>query len=103
MQTLEDFWTQARQMLPFVGVAVMGAVIRSLRGEWPGWRNFAASVLTAGFGAFVIGLAADDLGLSSGWAFFLSGMIGYSGGRLVDECLKVTTARLGEAAGKEER
>lgn len=94
MQQMNEFWEQAMSALPFVGVAGFGAALQSFKGRWRGWKNFFLSVLSAGFGAFIIGMAGQDMGLSPGWGYFLAGMIGYSGGTLVDEMLAATKARI---------
>lgn len=104
MNEINSFIESVYATLPFVGVAVTGATLQSLKGRWRGWKNFLLSNATAGFGAFLVGIAFQDLGLSQGWAFMLAGMIGYSGGSLMDEVLGVAKQRINRAAGvKDER
>lgn len=83
-----------RDFVPMVAVAVFGAGLQSFHGKWRGWKNFFLSLATAGFGACLVGVLFRGMGISTDIAFFLSGMIGYSGGSLVDNLLDMTTHRL---------
>ena len=100
MEPLNSFWEDAAKAIPYVGIATVGSAIQALKGEWRGWKNFFLSVFSAGFGSFVIGMSASDMGISPGWAYFIAGMIGYSGGKLVDECLSMTTSKLEKVVGE---
>lgn len=83
-----------RDFVPMVAIAVFGAGLQSFHGKWRGWKNFFLSIATAGFGACLVGVLFRGMGISTDIAFFLSGMIGYSGGSLVDNLLDMTTHRL---------
>lgn len=83
-----------RDFIPMIAVAVFGAGLQSFHGKWRGWKNFFLSLATAGFGACLVGVLFRGMGISTDIAFFLSGMIGYSGGSLVDNLLDMTTHRL---------
>ena len=98
MQQMNSFFEQIAQALTLAAVAAVGASIQSVKG-WRGWKNYILSVLSAGFGATILGLAAQDMGITPGWGFFLAGMIGYSGGSLVDDMLRATKGRI---AGKDD-
>jgi len=93
-RSMTNLFDQAKEFLPMIGVACLGAVLQCFHGKWQGWKNFFISVATAGFGACLVGVLFRGMGISEDIAFFFSGMIGYSGGRLVDNMLDVTTCRL---------
>ena len=73
---------------PFLGTAMIGCVLQALKGRWMGWKNFALSAASAGFGAHLTFQLVGDV-FSPGWGQFVSGMVGYSGGTLVDVALEV--------------
>lgn len=94
MNEINRFIESVYATIPFIIVACSGATLQSLKGRWRGWKNFFLSNLTAGFGAFLVGIAFKDLGLTEGWAFILSGMIGYSGGTLMDNVLETAKTKI---------
>jgi len=82
---------------PLVIVGMAGAALQCFK-RWQGWKNFLLSVATSGFGALLVGELARGMSWPGGIAFFVAGMIGYSGGSLVDSFLERTEARIeGEA------
>ena len=87
---------QIYNALPLLCLATLGVIIKGLHGPWTGWKRFVSSLSTAGFGALLIGLCAHDFHLSEGMTYFLSGMIGYSGGSLVDSILAVMEKKIGD-------
>lgn len=92
MEKSSDFWTGLAASVPFLGTALAGSVLQSLKGRWLGWKNFVLSAASAGFGAWIVLNLVPDV-LSQGWGIFASGMIGYSGGSLVDVALAAFTRR----------
>ena len=85
---------------PFIGTALMGCLLQALKTRWQGWRNFTASALSAGFGAWLIYQLVGDV-LTPGWGQVASGMIGYSGGTLVDVMLEAFKTKTEKIIGKE--
>lgn len=92
MEKSNDFWIGISASVPFIGTALAGSVLQSLKGRWLGWKNFVLSAASAGFGAWIVLNLVPDV-LSQGWGIFASGMIGYSGGSLVDVALAAFTRR----------
>ena len=88
MESMNEFSEQLQAAAPFIGTALFGCLIQALKNEWPGWKNFTASALSAGFGAWLVYQFVGDA-LSPQWGIFASGMVGYSGGTLVDVALSV--------------
>ena len=88
MESMKEFSEQLTAAAPFIGTALFGCLIQAIKHEWPGWKNFAASALSAGFGAWIVAQFVGDA-LSPQWGIFASGMVGYSGGTLVDVALTV--------------
>lgn len=91
---------------PVIVVAMFGALLQTIRGKWPGWRNFLYSELAAGFGAFIAGELFHALNLPYGIIVFVAGMIGWSGGELVDLFLSATKEKIvhdGDAEDGEKR
>lgn len=86
MESMEKLTEQLSAVAPFIGTALAGCLLQALKTRWQGWKNFAASAASAGFGAWLVFQLVDDV-LSTGWGIFASGMIGYSGGSLVDVAL----------------
>ena len=78
---------------PFVGTALFGCLLQMLKTGWQGWRNFTVSNLSAAFGAWLVYCLVGDL-FSPGWGQAVSGMIGYSGGKLVDVALAALTHKV---------
>ena len=101
MDELSSFSAAVKGILPLIGVAAVGCSIQCFK-DWQGWRNFIASNLTACFGAFLVGMMSQDVGLSQGFAYGLCGMIGYSGGRLVDEAMGIAKRKIEKVAGVKE-
>ncbi|MBO4311372.1 MAG: hypothetical protein J5828_00045 [Desulfovibrionaceae bacterium] len=93
MDRLKDMTEQLAAAAPFIGTALMGCVLQALKGRWMGWRNFAVSAASAGFGAWLVFQLVGDV-LTPGWGHIASGMIGYSGGALVDVMLAVFTRKV---------
>lgn len=88
MDSMEKLTEQLAAAGPFIGTALMGCLLQALKSpRWPGWRNFAVSALSAGFGAWLVFQLVGDV-LTPGWGQVASGMIGYSGGTLVDVMLE---------------
>ena len=88
MESMKEFGEQMTAAAPFIGTVLFGCLLQAFKHEWPGWKNFTASALSAGFGAWLVFQFVGD-SLSPGWGIFASGMIGYSGGTLVDVALVV--------------
>lgn len=78
---------------PFLGTALFGCLLQTLKTGWQGWRNFLVSNLSAAFGAWIVYCLVGDL-FSPGWGQAVSGMVGYSGGKLVDVALASFTRRV---------
>ena len=97
MERVRDFLTQCLDAIPFICVALAGTLVQVMHGKWPGWRNLIASMSTAGFGALLIGFVTQSLDIPDGITYFLSGMMGYSGGSLVDRLLEATERRVEES------
>ena len=88
MESMKEFGEQMQAAAPFIGTALFGCIIQAIKHEWPGWKNFTASALSAGFGAWMVFQFVGDA-LTPQWGIFASGMVGYSGGTLVDVALTV--------------
>lgn len=94
MESLNRMTEQLAAAAPFIGTALFGCLLQAFKSpRWPGWRNFAASAMSAGFGAWLVFQLVGDV-LSPGWGHIASGMIGYSGGALVDVMLAVFTRKV---------
>lgn len=78
---------------PFIGTALFGCLLQTLKTGWQGWRNFCVSNLSAAFGAWIVYCLVGDL-FSPGWGQAVSGMVGYSGGKLVDVALVALTHKV---------
>jgi len=102
MESMEKLTEQISAAVPFIGTALMGCLLQALKSpRWPGWRNFAVSALSAGFGAWLVFQLVGDV-LTPGWGHIASGMIGYSGGALVDVMLAVFTKHVEKYEGKQQ-
>ena len=88
MESMKEFSEQLTAAAPFIATSLFGCLIQALKNEWPGWKNFTASALSAGFGAWLVFQFVGDA-LTPQWGIFASGMVGYSGGTLVDVALTV--------------
>lgn len=69
-----------------IALAMLGATIQCLKGEWHGWKNFIISNAMAAFGAVVVMSILPHyvpLDVSAG----VAGIVGYSGGSLIDAVL----------------
>ena len=88
MESMKEFGEQLTAAAPFIATSLFGCLTQALKNEWPGWKNFTASALSAGFGAWIVAQFVGDA-LSPQWGIFASGMVGYSGGTLVDVALTV--------------
>ena len=93
MESMEKMTEQLAASAPFIGTALFGCLLQMLKTGWQGWRNFLASQLSAGFGAWLVFQLVGEV-LSQGWGIFASGMIGYSGGKLVDVALAAFTRKV---------
>lgn len=74
------------QNLIALALACFGASVQCLRGTWHGWANFLISNLMAAFSAIICMLILPhylDFELSAG----ITGIVGYSGGTLIDALL----------------
>lgn len=78
---------------PFLGTAMVGCVLQALKGRWLGWRNFVVSAASAGFGAWMVYQLTGEV-LSEAWGHIAAGMVGYSGGSLVDVALASFTRKV---------
>jgi hypothetical protein len=78
---------------PFLGTAMIGCILQALKGRWLGWKNFVVSAASAGFGAWLVYQLTGEV-LSAAWGQFAAGMVGYSGGSLVDVALASFTRRV---------
>jgi len=90
MESMKEFSEQLTAAAPFIATSLFGCVIQALKHEWPGWKNFTASALSAGFGAWLVYQFVGDA-LTPQWGIFASGMVGYSGGTLVDVALTIAS------------
>jgi len=72
---------------PFMLIAIVGAWIRGLRFGFNGVWSFMASCATAAFTAFLASLALPELGVGQGMTGAVCGVIGYSGGSILDTLL----------------
>jgi hypothetical protein len=88
MESMKEFSEQLTAAAPFIATSLFGCIIQAIKHEWPGWKNFTASALSAGFGAWLVFQFVGDA-LTPQWGIFASGMVGYSGGTLVDVALTV--------------
>lgn len=93
MESMKEFSEQLQAAAPFVGTALFGCLLQTFKSRWQGWKNFAASALSAGFGAWLVSGLVGDV-MSPGWGIFASGMVGYSGGTLVDVALSAFTHKV---------
>ena len=78
---------------PFLGTALIGCILQALKGRWLGWRNFIVSAASAGFGAWLVYQLTGEV-ISEAWGQFIAGMVGYSGGSLVDVALASFTRKV---------
>ena len=67
-------------------LAMLGATVQCLRGEWHGWRNFVVSNMAAAFGAIVV-MSILPHYCPTDVAAGVAGIVGYSGGSLIDAVL----------------
>lgn len=88
MDSMENLTDHLMAATPFIGTALFGALLQQLKTGWKGWRNFVVSNLSGAFGAWIVYCLVGDL-FSPGWGQAVSGMVGYSGGTLVDVALEV--------------
>ena len=93
MDEMQKLGEQLVGAAPFIGTALMGCILQAMKGRWQGWRNFIVSAASAGFGAWLVYQLVGDI-LTPGWGHIASGMIGYSGGALVDVMLAVFTRKV---------
>ena len=92
MEKSSDFWTGLAASVSFLGTALAGCILQALTGRWMGWRNFTLSAASAGFGSWLVFQLVPDV-LSQGIGVIACGMVGYSGGSLVDVALAAFTRR----------
>lgn len=88
MESVENVTEHLLAATPFIGTALFGALLQQLKTGWKGWRNFVVSNLSGAFGAWIVYCLVGDI-FSPGWGQAVSGMVGYSGGTLVDVALEV--------------
>lgn len=93
MESMEKMTEHLVAAAPFVGTALFGCLLQALKTGWQGWRNFVVSCLSAAFGAWIVYCLVGDL-FSPGWGQAVSGMVGYSGGKLVDVALSAFTRKV---------
>ena len=93
MEDMEKMTEHMVAAAPFVGTALFGCLLQALKTGWQGWRNFVVSCLSAAFGAWIVYCLVGEL-FSPGWGQAVSGMVGYSGGKLVDVALSAFTRRV---------
>lgn len=84
MENMEKLTEHMVAAAPFVGTALAGCLLQALKARWQGWKNFCVSAFSAGFGAWLVYWLVGSDAMSSGMGMFASGMVGYSGGALVD-------------------
>ena len=84
---------QMHAFAPFLSTALIGCVLQALKGRWLGWKNFIVSAGCAGFGAWLVFQLTGEV-LSEAWGQFAAGMVGYSGGTLVDVALASFTRKV---------
>ena len=83
LQNVTDWLSKSAGPL---ALAMAGATVQCLRGPWRGWRNFLVSNATAAFGGVCVMLILPhyvDYDVAAG----LAGIVGYSGGSLIDAML----------------
>ena len=85
---------ELQAFMPFLGTALAGSVLHQLKTRWLGWRNFITSACSAGFGAWLVYQVAGTDILNTGLGVFATGMVGYSGGSLVDVFLATFTHKV---------
>ena len=76
MESMEKMSEQLMAAAPFIGTALFGCLLQTLKTGWQGWRNFIVSNLSAAFGAWIVYCLVGDL-FSPGWGQAISGMVGY--------------------------
>lgn len=96
---MKDFYQHSLNVLPMVGVAVMGATLASYKKHLR-WRDALFTQVASGFGAYIFGFAASDFDIPEGAAFFVAGCIGLSGGRLMENFLRRFQDDVGRGGGR---
>lgn len=94
MDEMQKLGEQLASAAPFVGTALMGCILQAVKTRWQGWHNFALSAATAGFGAWLLYWLVGAEYMSTGLGMFASGMVGYSGGTLVDVMLATFSGKV---------
>lgn len=69
-----------------LALACLGASLQCLRGEWRGWKNFIISNMMAAFSA-IICMSILPHYVNFDVAAGVTGIVGYSGGSLIDSIL----------------
>lgn len=96
---MKDFYQHSLDVLPMVGVAVMGATLASYKKHLR-WRDCLFMQAASGFGAYIFGFAAADFDIPEGVAFFVAGCIGLSGGKLMENFLRRFQDDVGRGGGR---
>ena len=69
-----------------IALACLGATLQCVRGEWHGWRNFVVSNAMAAFSAVIV-MSILPHYVPMDVAAGAAGIVGYSGGSLIDAVL----------------
>lgn len=79
-------------------LACAGATVQCMRGPWRGWRNLLISNATAAFGGCVCMLILPHY-VPADVAAGVAGIVGYSGGSLIDALIDRTRREISEGSG----
>lgn len=85
--TEKPFIEAAIDTLPFVSVALLGAVVRTLRFGMKSVWAFVASAACAAFTSFLASMLLADYDVPYGTICTICGIVGYSGGSVIDAAL----------------
>lgn len=97
---MEKTWIdQLLGAAPYIGTAVAGCTLQAIKTNWRGWRNYIVSSCSAGFGAWLVFQLVPDT-ISQNLGMFAAGMVGYSGGSLVDVAYGAFVKHIEEFSGK---
>lgn len=96
--TEKPFLDIALEQLPFVGVAVLGAVVRSMRFGVKSVWAFIASAACAAFTSFLASMLLADYDVPYGTICTICGIVGYSGGSVIDVALARMLSKIDDKA-----
>lgn len=93
MQKWNSFMDQFWYVLPLTAWAVIGWVARMMNSDWLGWKSSFASLVTSVAAAAIVGLLLDGAGLSENVLCGISGGIGWTGGKIMEDIIKWSRRR----------